>query len=324
MTTFYLVGNNSFSPQDFPEPEQWAKPFDAAGLRFLEFFSDYLDPLIFSEVVEKRTEFFQATMRVLNERGIMPLAIGSGRIPYTLNLLSHPYVDMRRVGMKWCRRFIDMAVAMGAKFVTGHYDIISQKDLAEDPEGALRRAIDGMVEMGEYAAEKGLECVFLEQMYQPPMKPYTIAESDQILEELNRRSPIPINIHLDLGHVNPIIPDDPNHTDKDKDPYAWLRHRYPGNDIVWVHLQQTDRTASCHWPFTPEYNARGIVDPVKVIQAAEKASSKDAYLSFEFLYPRCTPLQQIVEDFTESARVFRSAFEQLGYKNENDVFTRDG
>ena len=34
-----------------------------------------------------------------------------------------------------------------------------------------------------------------------------------------------------------------------------------GASAAVVHIQQTDGTADWHWPITPEYNAKGVIEP---------------------------------------------------------------
>ena len=133
---------------------------------------------------------------------------------------------------------------------------------------------------------------------------------------------MPYYLQIDTGHMALALPEYEAHTDADKNPYHWLASRYPGVDKLWVHLNQTDRTHTRHWPFTPKYNRRGIISPQRVIQSIEKSGVREAYLSFETLYPRGTPLAQITEDMAGSARQFRKAFAKLGYAEANGVFEK--
>lgn len=60
--------------------------------------------------------------------------------------------------------------------------------------------------------------------------------------------------------------------DKDGDTYQWLEELAGYSPII--HLQQTDGRTSGHWPFTAEYNAKGIIDGEKVLKAIYAAYSK--------------------------------------------------
>jgi hypothetical protein len=48
-----------------------------------------------------------------------------------------------------------------------------------------------------------------------------------------------------------------------------------------IHLQQTVMNKSQHWPFTPEYNAQGIIEPTRVLAALERSGCREALLTFE-------------------------------------------
>jgi sugar phosphate isomerase/epimerase len=77
----------------------------------------------------------------------------------------------------------------------------------------------------------------------------------------------------------------------DTDCYTWLREM--GRYSPVIHLQQTDGTYSQHRTFTKEENARGIIEPSRVLKALGESFGKcaeedmppvceDIYLTFEF------------------------------------------
>jgi len=180
-----------------------------------------------------------------------------------------------------------------------------------------------LLELADYAAEKGLEAIFLEQMYTSQLKPYTVAEGKEFIEELNQKSAVPFYMHLDTGHMAAAPKDDADHTDLDKDPFYWLAQNYGNSEKVFVHLQQTDREASRHWPFTEEYNKLGFIEAEKVIRSVEASGVKEAYFSFEILYPRGTDMEEIVPGIVESVRYFDDAFRRLGYAGNDGVYTKE-
>ncbi len=319
MTEFLLLGNNGFSVQDNPEPSRWVGPLVEAGFTYFEYFTDHLDPGFYSNVLRRKSEFVRETLRVIEKNGLETVTIATGRLPYLTNLLSHPFDDMAEEGLRWCRGLADMAEVFGAKYITGHYDYITQQDLSRRPKLAVSRLLDRLVLFTDYAAKKGVEAVFLEQMYSPNLKPYTIEESKKMLRTLNRRSAIPVMLHLDCGHAAPVPESDKDHTAADKDPYKWLERRYPGGDMIFLHLQQTDRAASRHWAFTPERNRKGVIRADKVIRSILKGAPRRAFLSFEMLYPRGTPLELIGKELRESREYFRTAFEKMGFDVSTDL-----
>jgi sugar phosphate isomerase/epimerase len=317
LTRFRLIGNNGFTTEDYPEPEVWAGVLAKAGLVEFEYFADHLEPVLFRRVIQEESEFLQATRRAMAASGLKVWSGATARVSYLLNLLNHPYADMRREALQWCRAFIDLARGLGARYVSGHYDIMGKRDLARNFGGAMQRTIDGLVEMSRYAAEKGLEAIFLEQMHRPQLQPNTIERGHAMLDAVNARSAVPVYMHLDLGHAAPVF-DDPAHGPRDKDPYAWLAEPWGDNRLVLVHAQQTDRLASRHWPFTPEFNAKGIIDGRRCIEALAASGVAEAVLALEILFARGTLIEEIEPAIVESAAWWRRALESLGYRRAAD------
>ena len=67
-----------------------------------------------------------------------------------------------------------------------------------------------------------------------------------------------------------------------------------------IDLQQTDHIASRHWPFTAEFNAKGIIEGPEVVQAIEDSGADEILLSFELRSPAFHPQEydhiQILSD----------------------------
>jgi hypothetical protein len=317
MTRFRIIGNNGFTTEDYPEPEVWAGVLRRAGLKEFEYFADHLEPVLFRRVVEKESEFLRATREAIRAHGLKVWSGATARVSYLMNLLSHPYADMRAEGVAWCCAFIDLTLKLGGRFISGHYDCLGKRDLAENFDAAIERMIDGLVRVGEYAAKVGLEAIFLEQMHRPQLQPNTLSRAHRILGELNARSPVPFHMHLDLGHAAPVF-DDPTHGPRDKDPYAWMAEPWSANRIVLIHAQQCDREASRHWPFTPEYNRRGIINARRCIEALASSGVGKAVIALEVLYPRGTLIEAIEPGIVASAEYWREALESLGYAAGED------
>jgi len=223
---FFLLGNNSYTTQDYPEPEEWVKPVERAGLKLLEYYADHMEPLLARRVIENRSEYFQATVRALEGAGVRVVCVGTGRISYMQNLFSHPFADMRDEGFRWLEALIDLALALGTRSVSGHYDYLPLRTLARAGKDARRLEVEGMLRFAELAARKGLAGIFLEQMYLPTLKPYTIPEAEEIYGELREKAAVPVMPHFDLGHMSSAPPDDPGHSERDKDVYEWLSNSF--------------------------------------------------------------------------------------------------
>ena len=317
MTRFRLIGNNGFTTEDYPEPDAWAGVLARAGLAEFEYFADHLEPIIFRRVIREESEFFQATRAAISECGLSVWSGATARISYLLNMLNHPYADMREEAVEWCGAFVDLARKLGGRYISGHYDCMSKRDLAENFETAVDRIVSGMIRVSEYAAKAGLEAIFLEQMHRPQLQPNTIERAHRMLDEINARSAVPVYLQLDLGHAAPVF-DDPTHGPRDKDPYAWMAEPFGPNRMILIHAQQCDRDASRHWPFTPEYNAMGIIDARRSIEALASSGVEEAVIALEILYPRGTRIEQIEPEIVASADYWRQTLRALGYSPAAD------
>ncbi len=292
------------------------------GVRRLEYFADHMEPVILRRVIDAESEFFQATRQALADAGLEVWSGATARISYLLNLISHPYADVRREGVRWCRAFIDLARKLGGRYISGHYACSSKTDVERDLAGAIDRQVAGLLEVADCAAKAGLAGIFLEQMHRAQLQPYTIAGAHELLGRLNERAAVPFHMHLDTGHAA-FIRNDPRHTTADKDIYRWLAEPFGRNEILLIHAQQCDDQASRHWPFTEEYNRRGIVDARRVIRAVERSGVGRCVVALEVLFPRSTALDIIRPAMVESAAYWRAAFADEGYVLTQDDYVKN-
>ena len=93
---------------------------------------------------------------------------------------------------------------------------------------------------------------------------------------------------------------------EDGDPYRWLE-RLAGYSPI-IHLQQATATSSPHWAFTKENNARGIVEPEKVLRAIK--AHYDAAPA-EGLPPLLPDLYLTLEIFTGTADINRAVLQRI-------------
>jgi len=107
---------------------------------------------------------------------------------------------------------------------------------------------------------------------------------------------------LDVGHApHPL----------ERDPYAWLEAL--GAYAPLVHLQQTEAGHSRHWPFTPEYNAQGIVDARRVLEILAEKGREDIWLGFEVMHrERYEQESEVIPHHVASARYWRNLLPEDG------------
>jgi sugar phosphate isomerase/epimerase len=110
----------------------------------------------------------------------------------------------------------------------------------------------------------------------------------------------PVRLCLDLGH-----PYASGAAAPDTDPYAWLAHF--GARAAEIQLQQTDGLADRHWPFTPEHNAAGRIDPGRVLDTLAAAGADDVLLILEVIPAFEADDRQVLSDLRASAQTWQHA-----------------
>lgn len=301
MTRFTLGTNLCFATNRWPEPEVWARVVaQELQLHSVQLVADLLNPYWPDDVLAKQVERIrEATTRY--DIAIDTLMTGS----YTrTNHLLYPHKELRRASFVWWQRFIDLAAQLGARAVGGHFGILSMTDNA-DPARRKERIDEGVRSwqaLTHYAASVGLEYLYYETMSIPRELGHTIAEARELCQRVNQDAGVPFALCLDVGHA-------PHPAERD--PYLWLREL--GGMARLVHLQQTESGHSRHWPFTPEYNAIGIVSPHRVLQTLAETGAAEIWLGFEILHRERWEVEPLVlPELVASARYWREVLPQDG------------
>lgn len=77
---------------------------------------------------------------------------------------------------------------------------------------------------------------------------------------------------------------------EDTDCYAWLRELGAWSPVI--HMQQTDGRHSSHAPFLAENNAKGIINPIRILESLSECYAKEPQAGMP---PRCQDLYLIQE-----------------------------
>ena len=88
--------------------------------------------------------------------------------------------------------------------------------------------------------------------------------------------------------------------------HAWLQELAGYSPII--HLQQSDGKSSPHWPFTSEYNEKGIIRPDEILSDIARAYEK---CEEEDLPPRRSDIVLTLESFIHTARSSAEAIEEI-------------
>jgi hypothetical protein len=131
---------------------------------------------------------------------------------------------------------------------------------------------------------------------------YTVAEARELCRRVNEDAAVPFVPCLDVGHAP--------HPDE-RDPYLWLKEL--GRESRIVHLQQTEFGHSRHWPFTDEYNPRGIIGPERVLRTLVESGACDVWLGFEIAHRERYEVEpRVIPDLQESVAHWRRYLPQDG------------
>ena len=229
-----------------------------------EFCADVLDPF-FSGDREFQLEMARAIKQAAREYGVTITDYYTGVATHRFHGLSHSHPAARARMKQWITDAMDIALEMGTDRIGGHWDAIPV-EMLQDPkrhQAALENIYQQFRDLAVIAQQKGIKSISQEQMYIPSEVPWTLEQAEQFLIEVNRDHPgVPIYLTIDVGHQAGqsygLSGPDLLYTE-------WLKRFAAVSEVV--HLQQTTPDASCHWPFTEEYNRQGHVKIEKVIDA---------------------------------------------------------
>jgi len=282
MTRFILGTNTCFATNRWPEPEAWARVISQEmGLGSVQLVSDLINPFWPEAALKRQTE---RVLEAISKYDLEIHSLMTGGFT-RLNHLMYPHSELRQVWFDWFKRFIDLGSQLGVRAVGSHFGILSFQDLEDEVRRRTRvaEAVRLWQDLTFYAQDLGIEYLFFETMSIPREMAYTIEEARDLYERVNAHCGVPMRLCLDVGHA-------PHPAQRD--PYLWLHEL--GHLAPIVHLQQTEYGHSRHWPFTPEYNARGIIDPQRVLDTISATGIPEVWLGFEIAHR---------ERFEEEARV---------------------
>ena len=294
--------NTCFAVKRWPEPEEWSRLLAEMGVTLAQFSFDLADPVLVGD-----QSIYLDTRRACDQAGISITSAFTGLIPYSQNLLGHPSEPLRRRALDWYRAAIDATAMLGASAVGGHIGALSvrqYRNLDERRRG-IARIVDGVRELAKHAATRGLDCLLWEIMPVAREYPVGLDECEELMVRLDGATAVPVALCLDVGHACAAGAEGAN-----RDPYAWLERL--GRYAQVVHVQQTDGVGDRHWPFTAEFNARGIVDPARVVDLVARFERPSVDIILEAVSAFEADDDSVLADVRESVAYWHPALERLG------------
>jgi sugar phosphate isomerase/epimerase len=295
----YRLGvNTGFAVNRFSEPEEWTRICgEELGIKYIQFTADMLNPGLPDGIVKSNIE------RIIKSCENYDLTIQSTFTgAFTrVNHLAHPDSETRLYWIDWFKKFIDLTVALGASSMGSHFGIFTAKDNNDNSARSIRRKqnIECWHLVGEYAAQKGLNYLSWEPMSISREQGETIKECRRLQDDVNNGSPIPFKLCIDVDHG-----DLSSYNVSDTNPYAWIDEF--SADTTQLHLKQSSKDKSGHWPFIAEYNEIGKIQPDKIITSLEKNNVSDIDLIFEFSFRERQPADSdVIPHLVESVNYWR-------------------
>jgi len=274
---FRLGINTGFAINRFPEPEEWVRVVgEFLGLRYVQFTATLLSPSLPENIIQAQVRRIKKST---SDYGVS--------IPHTftdaytqLSHLAHPDKEVRKYWIEWFKKFVDISAELGAESMGSHMGIFSTRDIKDEKrrQFIFEENLRGWAEISDHAKAAGIKYLTWEPMSVAREQGETLAEAKRIHEAVNRATSIPMKICLDVDHGLKTSgnPDDIN-------PYAWIK--IFGRDLPILHIKQTYGAKGGPFPFTPQYNREGIVNPEKIIAALEESGVEDCLLAFEISGP---------------------------------------
>jgi sugar phosphate isomerase/epimerase len=298
MSRVHLGINTCFAVKRWPEPDQWVRIVKyELGLNCCQFSFDLVDP----SLNENTTKAYAAEVRKLTEAHKLFIhSTFTGLAAYSWSQLLHPQALMRETANTWYERAIDFTARIGATGMGGHIGAFSVQDAQnqERRQMLLQEMMERLSALSHYAAHKGLSHLLFENMAVTREFGYSIEEA-QHLTSLNTHTGVPLVLCFDVGHPCAL------RTGTISDDYlAWFA--VPWQHVPVVHLQQTDRSGDHHWPFTKEYNAQGMIQAEKIIEAIQQwLLVDDIYLILEPIHPFETEDAVVLDELRESVEYWQ-------------------
>jgi len=292
--------NTGFAINRFPEAEDWVNIVaDELGLDTIQFTADLLNPFLPESLVKKQADNIR---NLCDKKGINIESTFTSQFT-RVNHLLHPDVETQRVWVGWFKKFIDLSAQLGAEGMGSHFGIMSTRD-NRDPlirEKRIQQGIDAWRELAEYGAAAGLKYLTFEPMSVPREVAATLEETASLMERCEEGFAIPLLLCLDVDHGDLM-----SGNAADINPHVWLQ-RF-ARQAPQIHIKQSLTDKGGHYPFTPEYNAKGKIIPAEIIGDLRAAKVEKTTLLLEISHRERLPAdERVVDDLKASVAYWKPA-----------------
>lgn len=305
----------SFCNKRWKNPQALAEFVDSLGVRLVQFSWDLVNPW-WEEGI--RDELAGEYARAFRQRRIEITISFSGMAAYAYSSLLSEDERVRKMGMDYLKRAVDMTAAMGIPALgppagcmesleglqnigRKKADIEVQDAGKENHRGYVKRGevrkrlVDDLILLSRYGAQKGLKQLYLEPTPVQTEIPCTALEAGILMEQLSGKTQIPVGLVLDWGHVLC-----PSFNEEPADMNYWLSacKGYVGA----CHIQQCDGKGDRHWGFTRQ----GIVTPEMIRSVLENPDASGIIHYLEYCPAFETPGEEVIKEIRDSVKYLQS------------------
>ena len=317
--------NNCFMARRWEKPENWVGITKQLGYDYMEFDSDCLDPF-FSGDRSYQQKTAALVRQIAKEEGLHITDYYTGAATHRFHGLSHSDKSVQNSMRQWMLDAIDISIALGANKIGGHFDAYSVETMMDKDKyrAQYSSTIDSFKDIAAAGRQKGLKALYLEQMYIPSEVPWTLEQTDKYLCDLYKDNKgCDIYLTVDVGHAAcgwyGATGDSLYYEE-------WLKRFAAACEVI--HLQQTRRDASDHWPFTNEYNKKGDIrleEIIRCIKWSYKNYKEQAWAKYlepaeknilivEVIPGSTVTEEKLIQDLSETARQIREHIPEGGMK----------
>jgi D-erythrulose 1-phosphate 3-epimerase len=262
-------------------------------VRDVQLTHEFINPAWPAETIRKITRQMQQAQAHTGVRVTSGMTGPSGR----LNHFGAPDVDVRRYYVGWFKRFSDTIADLGGASVGTQFAILTYHDYdaPDRRKTLLQQTVDCWAEVADAAKSSGLQYLMWEPMSVGREFGETIDATlalQELIDAAGFSIPLKMMVDIDHGDVESANPDD-------YDPYAWARMAPRYSPII--HIKQSLMDKGGHRPFTAEFNARGRIEPERLIAALQDGGATDNEICLELSFREREPTdRQVVPHLAES------------------------
>ncbi len=298
MAELRLGINTCFAVKRWPEAREWAEIVGCKlDLDLAQFSFDLVDPRVRPSVrLRKSVEAKEAA----KECGVEIHSTFTGLGAYSFNLLMHPDVGMRSDALDWYEQAVSMTSEMGAGGTGGHVASMSYNDYGNKARRTylIDSLIESLQHLSRMARDMGQRFLLWEPMPVPREPPCNIADAKSLYRRVNKGAGVPIFFCMDTGHQCAY-----SECGVDVDTFQWVKEIGPMSPAM--HVQQTDGKMDRHWPFTPEFNQKGLIRGDRLVEAIEASGAGEVALLLEIIHPFEEREDKVLEDLERTAAYWK-------------------